>query len=49
MLKLLRKALKSVGAFRKSQGGTRRLGVSVSVDLEKALEFFKKIAGMISK
>lgn len=49
MLKLLRKALKSVGAFRKSQGGTRRISVSIRIDLKEALEFFKKISKMIPK
>jgi len=49
MLKLLRKALKSVDAFRKSRGGTRRLGVSVSMDPDKALKGLKKIAKAIKE
>jgi hypothetical protein len=49
MLELLRRALKSVDAFRKSCGGTRRLGASVSMDPDKALAAFKALAERIRR
>lgn len=49
MVKSLNDLSKWADAFRKSQGGTRRLGVSVTVDLDKALRAFKMLVERIKE
>jgi len=49
MLKSWRRILELVDAFRKSRNGTRRISVSVSLDPDKALAAFKKLARRIEE
>lgn len=49
MLKSWRRILELVDAFRKSRGGTRKISVSVRLDLDKALSVLKTITRRIKE